>query len=159
MLVDGKRAGLDLPDDARDKLMAVSIGRSARVTCPQQDQYPVEEEAFGGLLGVQQELQRRKGICKLPFAVTPDRRVSQGTVAFTLEELKGIPEDVITGYTKTAGANGSPDTYAITFKTPDIFPVVCAFDMELAGELINSFIRVVQIRSRSQRSPKGVRGL
>ncbi|KAG8907513.1 hypothetical protein FRB99_003886 [Tulasnella sp. 403] len=47
----------------------------------------------------------------------------KGTVSFTLEELKGVPEDVISGYTKSPGVGGASDTYAVTFKTPDIFPL------------------------------------
>lgn len=43
----------------------------------------------------------------------------QGTVTFTLEELKGVPEDVLSGYTKTDDGK-----YTVTFKTPDIFPLV-----------------------------------
>lgn len=46
----------------------------------------------------------------------------QGTVTFTLEELKGVPEDVISGYTKRT--DGGKDVYDVTFKTPDIFPLV-----------------------------------
>jgi metallopeptidase MepB len=44
-----------------------------------------------------------------------------GVVTFTLEELKGIPSDVVSGYTKRT--EGSKEVYDITFKTPDIFPV------------------------------------
>lgn len=42
-----------------------------------------------------------------------------GVVSFTLEELKGVPEDVISGFPKRG------DKYDVTHKTPDIFPVVC----------------------------------
>lgn len=43
-------------------------------------------------------------------------------MTFTLEELKGVPEDVISGYTKRT--DGGKDVYDVTFKTPDIFPLV-----------------------------------
>lgn len=46
----------------------------------------------------------------------------QGVVTFTLEELKGVPSDVVSGYTKRT--EGSKEVYDITHKTPDIFPVV-----------------------------------
>ncbi|EGN98007.1 hypothetical protein SERLA73DRAFT_109304 [Serpula lacrymans var. lacrymans S7.3] len=44
-----------------------------------------------------------------------------GHVTFTLEELEGVPADVISGFTKRT--EGSQEVYDITFKTPDIFPV------------------------------------
>jgi hypothetical protein len=48
---------------------------------------------------------------------------SQGTVSFTLEELKGVPEDVISGYAKRT--EDGKELYDVTHKTPDIFPLVC----------------------------------
>ncbi|KAF8349335.1 metallopeptidase MepB [Amanita rubescens] len=45
----------------------------------------------------------------------------KGVVTFTKEELKGIPEDVVSGYTKRT--EGDKEVYDVTFKTPDIFPV------------------------------------
>ncbi len=47
----------------------------------------------------------------------------QGVVSFTLEELKGVPEDVVSGYTKRT--EDGKEVYDVTFKTPDIFPIVC----------------------------------
>ncbi|GBE84946.1 Saccharolysin [Sparassis crispa] len=44
-----------------------------------------------------------------------------GFVSFTLEELKGVPADVVSGYTKRT--EGDKELYDVTFKTPDIFPV------------------------------------
>jgi hypothetical protein len=43
-------------------------------------------------------------------------------VKFTLEELEGVPADVISGYTQHT--EGSKELYHATFKTPDIFPIV-----------------------------------
>lgn len=43
----------------------------------------------------------------------------------TAEELKGVPEDVISGYTKKT--EDGKELLEVTFKTPDIFPVVCTF--------------------------------
>jgi hypothetical protein len=47
----------------------------------------------------------------------------QGSVSFTLEELKGVAEDVISGYAKRT--EGGKELYDVTHKTPDIFPLVC----------------------------------
>jgi hypothetical protein len=47
---------------------------------------------------------------------------SQGVVSFTLEELKGVAEDVISGYAKRT--EDGIELYDVTHKTPDIFPVV-----------------------------------
>lgn len=44
-------------------------------------------------------------------------------MTFTLEELKGVPDDVVSGYTKRT--EDSKEVYDVTHKTPDIFPVVC----------------------------------
>lgn len=41
----------------------------------------------------------------------------------TLEELKGVPEDVISGYTKRT--EGDKEVYDIPFRMTDIVPVVC----------------------------------
>jgi hypothetical protein len=43
-------------------------------------------------------------------------------VTFTLEELEGVPSDVVSGYAKRV--QDSADVYDVTFKTPDIFPIV-----------------------------------
>ncbi len=48
--------------------------------------------------------------------------LTKGVVSFTTEELKGVPADVISGYTKRT--EGDKEIYDITFKTPDIFPLV-----------------------------------
>ncbi|EKM49553.1 uncharacterized protein PHACADRAFT_265095 [Phanerochaete carnosa HHB-10118-sp] len=46
----------------------------------------------------------------------------KGTIAFTLEDLKGVPADVVSGYSKRT--EDGKDLYDVTFKTPDIFPVL-----------------------------------
>lgn len=43
-------------------------------------------------------------------------------ITFTEEELKGVPKDVISGYTKRA--QDGNEVYDVTYKTPDIFPIV-----------------------------------
>ncbi|KAG6917456.1 hypothetical protein DXG01_002433 [Tephrocybe rancida] len=44
-----------------------------------------------------------------------------GVITFTEEELKGVPKDVISGYTKRT--EDGKEVYDVTYKTPDIFPV------------------------------------
>lgn len=52
-----------------------------------------------------------------------DRKyVIQGHVSFTREELDGVPEDVISGYAQRT--EGDKVLYDVTFKTPDIWPLV-----------------------------------
>ncbi|KAK2465233.1 hypothetical protein APHAL10511_002587 [Amanita phalloides] len=42
-------------------------------------------------------------------------------ITFSDEELKGVPKDVVSGYTKRT--EGDKEVYDVTYKTPDIFPV------------------------------------
>ncbi|KAG6850281.1 hypothetical protein H0H93_015538 [Arthromyces matolae] len=44
-----------------------------------------------------------------------------GVITFTEEELKGVPKDVVSGYTKRT--EDGQEVFDVTFKTPDIFPV------------------------------------
>lgn len=46
----------------------------------------------------------------------------QGHVSFIPDELKGIPEDVLSGYTKREANDKT--FYDVSFKRPDIFPLV-----------------------------------
>ena len=46
----------------------------------------------------------------------------QASISFTAKELEGVPQDVISGYTKRT--EGSTEVYDVTYKTPDIFPIV-----------------------------------
>ncbi|CUA68218.1 metallopeptidase MepB [Rhizoctonia solani] len=84
MILDGKRAGLGLPEDKRTELM--KLKKELSVVCTDFGRNFNEEK---------------------------------GTIAFTREELKGVPEDVINGYAAVEGT----DKLAVTFKTPDIFPL------------------------------------
>ena len=43
-------------------------------------------------------------------------------MSFTLEELEGVPGDVLSGYTKRE--EGGKIVYDVTFKKPDILPLV-----------------------------------
>ncbi|KAH9891674.1 Metalloprotease [Cubamyces lactineus] len=45
----------------------------------------------------------------------------KGSVTFTLEELKGVPEDILSGYTKRT--EGNKEVYVVTFKLTDFGPV------------------------------------
>ncbi|KAJ6619446.1 hypothetical protein B0H10DRAFT_2025622 [Mycena sp. CBHHK59/15] len=45
----------------------------------------------------------------------------KGVITFSKDELKGVPADVISGYTKRT--EGSSELYDVTYKTPDIFPI------------------------------------
>ncbi|KIO24317.1 hypothetical protein M407DRAFT_77092 [Tulasnella calospora MUT 4182] len=88
MLLDGKRAGLDLPDTEREKL-----------------------------------LETKKKLSETCLEFSKNFNEEKGTISFSREELKGLPEDVISGYAKTTSVGGQPDKYSVTFKTPDIFPI------------------------------------
>ncbi|KAH9986700.1 Metalloprotease [Russula vinacea] len=57
----------------------------------------------------------------LEFSATEKFNEEKGIVSFTLEELKGVPEDVISGYAKRT--EGDKVLYDVTHKTPDIFPL------------------------------------
>ncbi|TFY78786.1 hypothetical protein EWM64_g5225 [Hericium alpestre] len=81
MLLDGRRAGLALPEKERNQLQDLKKELS------------------------QKNFNEEKGV-----------------VTFTLEELKGVPADVVSGYTKRTDENGK-DVYDVTHKTPDIFPL------------------------------------
>ncbi|KAL4250649.1 peptidase M3 family protein [Abortiporus biennis] len=87
MLLDGKRAGLALPQKEREELM---------------------------------KLQKELSQTSLEFSKNFNEE--KGVITFTLEELKGVPEDVISGYTKRTDDAGK-EVYDVTHKTPDIFPV------------------------------------
>lgn len=87
MVLDGKRAGLALPEEKRNELKALQKDLSQ--TC----------------LDFSKNFNEEKGV-----------------ITFTLEELKGVPADVVSGYTKRT--EDGKDLYDVTHKTPDIFPVL-----------------------------------
>ncbi|KAG8998057.1 hypothetical protein FRB94_007252 [Tulasnella sp. JGI-2019a] len=88
MILDGKRAGLDLPEDKRAELM-----------------------------------QLKKQLSQTCLEFSKNYNEEKGTISLTIDELAGVPSDVISGFKSTQGTNGAPDTYSVTFKTPDIFPL------------------------------------
>jgi Zn-dependent oligopeptidase len=47
----------------------------------------------------------------------------QGSISFTLDELKGVPQDVISSFTKHT--EDGKELYDVTYKSLDIHPVVC----------------------------------
>lgn len=42
-----------------------------------------------------------------------------------MKELEGVPSDVLSGYKKRPAEGDTPELYEVTFKTPDIVPLVC----------------------------------
>jgi len=68
--------------------------------------------------------QLKKDLSQTCLEFSKNFNEEKGTVLFTLKELEGVPQDVTSGYNKVDGINGEPDKYAVTFKTPDIFPLV-----------------------------------
>ncbi|KZT23430.1 metallopeptidase MepB [Neolentinus lepideus HHB14362 ss-1] len=86
MVLDGKRAGLALPEEKREEL---------------------------------KQLQKELSQTCLDFSKNFNEE--KGVVTFTLDELKGVPADIVSGYTKRT--ENSVDVYDVTHKTPDIFPL------------------------------------
>ncbi|KAF8631796.1 hypothetical protein AX17_005011 [Amanita inopinata Kibby_2008] len=86
MILDGTRAGLALPEKAREELK-----------------------------------QLKKELSQVCLEFSKNFNEENGIVTFTAEELKGVPKDVISGYTQRI--EGGNEVYDITFKTPDILPV------------------------------------
>jgi hypothetical protein len=76
----------------------------------------------------------------------------QSFISFTKDELDGVPADVISGFTKRT--EGSTDMYDVTYKTPDIFPIVGAqiFHVHLLNVLHS-----VQIREPSGNASARIR--
>lgn len=76
------------------------------------------------LMHTEEKFQRGEcGLVTFVRAVCIDRKYdTQGHVSFTREELEGVPEDVISGYTQRR--EGDRVLYDVTFKTPDIWPLV-----------------------------------
>ena len=69
------------------------------------------------------KFQRRE--CTLLTLVPSYRSIQlfvQGRITFTLAELDGVPGDVISGYTQHT--DGDRVLCEVTFRTPDIFPIV-----------------------------------
>ena len=79
-------------------------------------------------------------------------------MSFTLEELKGVPEDVISGYTKRE--EDGKTLYDVTYKTPDIFPLVRLHQMRQESAANPGLMNIlVQIRRESRDSTEGLRGI
>ncbi|KAH9939164.1 Metalloprotease [Amylocystis lapponica] len=87
MVLDGRRAGLALPEKERNELMAL-----------------------------------QKELSQACLEFSKNFNEENGSVSFTLEELKGVPDDVISGYTKRT--DGDREVYDVTFKSPDYLPVI-----------------------------------
>ncbi|KZV91240.1 zincin [Exidia glandulosa HHB12029] len=83
ILLEGKRAGLDLPEEQRKELESL------------------KKELSGLCVTFQKNCNEEKG-----------------KIAFTPEELDGIPADVVSGYAKRDDGK-----LELTFKTPDVMPL------------------------------------
>ncbi|KDQ07822.1 hypothetical protein BOTBODRAFT_38504 [Botryobasidium botryosum FD-172 SS1] len=68
-------------------------------------------------------MELRKELSQTCLEFTKNFNEENGTIEFTLEELKGVPDDVISGYPKVEREGSSEALYTVTFKTPDIFPI------------------------------------
>ncbi|KAI0771258.1 Metalloprotease [Trametes elegans] len=65
--------------------------------------------------------QLKKELSQTCLEFSKNYNEENGVVTFTLDELKGIPSDVISGYTKRK--DGDKEVYDVPFKTTDIFPL------------------------------------
>ncbi|KAG0139858.1 hypothetical protein CROQUDRAFT_54131 [Cronartium quercuum f. sp. fusiforme G11] len=61
----------------------------------------------------------KKEISKLEIEFIQNQNEENGSIGFNLEELEGVPEDVISGFKKTDDSK-----LLMTFKTPDYIPVI-----------------------------------
>ncbi|OSX59824.1 hypothetical protein POSPLADRAFT_1183536 [Postia placenta MAD-698-R-SB12] len=85
-LLDGKRAGLALPEKERGELTKL-----------------------------------KKELSQASLEFSKNFNEENSTISFTLEELRGVPADVISGYTKRT--EGEKELYDVTMKLPDILPI------------------------------------
>ncbi|KAH7927637.1 zincin [Leucogyrophana mollusca] len=69
----------------------------------------------------EQLMQLKKDLSQVCLDFTKNFNEEDGHISLTLEELDGVPADVISGYTKRT--EDSKEVYDVTFKTPDIFPI------------------------------------
>ena len=102
------------------------------------------------LIHLVEKLQR--GECEsISFVVCNDSKdVMQGHISFTREELDGVPEDVVSGYAQRT--EGDKVLYDVTFKTPDIWPLVSSICLSKTLTLSAK----VEVRSCKQsRNAKG----
>ncbi|PFH53956.1 hypothetical protein AMATHDRAFT_38385 [Amanita thiersii Skay4041] len=65
--------------------------------------------------------QLKKDLSQACLEFSKNFNEENGVVTFTEEELKGVPKDVISGYTKRT--EGEKEVFDVTYKTPDIFPL------------------------------------
>ncbi|KAJ8519018.1 hypothetical protein ONZ45_g3985 [Pleurotus djamor] len=93
-----------------------------------EDQRLIEKMAYGKRAGLAlPEAERaqlttlKKELSQACLEFSKNFNEENGTIAFTEDELKGVPKDVVSGYKKRT--EDGKDLYDVTFKTPDIFPV------------------------------------
>ncbi|KAG6856420.1 hypothetical protein H0H87_004639 [Tephrocybe sp. NHM501043] len=95
-ILDGKRAGLALPEKERTELTAL-----------------------------------KKELSQACLDFSKNFNEENGHITFTIEELKGVPHDVVSGYTKRT--ENETEVYDVTYQTPDIFPIVRLLEILLAN--------------------------
>ncbi|CCM01864.1 uncharacterized protein FIBRA_03935 [Fibroporia radiculosa] len=86
MILDGKRAGLALPEKEREELTKL-----------------------------------KKELSQASLEFSKNFNEENSTITFSLDELKGVPADVVSGYTKRT--EEGKELYVVTMKLPDIFPI------------------------------------
>ncbi|KAJ8456732.1 hypothetical protein ONZ45_g18600 [Pleurotus djamor] len=93
-----------------------------------EDQRLIEKMAYGKRAGLAlPEAERaqlttlKKELSQACLEFSKNFNEENGIIAFTEDELKGVPKDVVSGYKKRT--EDGKDLYDVTFKTPDIFPV------------------------------------
>ena len=104
MILEGKWDGLALPEDEQEELKKSQKALSQ--TCLE--------------FSVSLVLTLCRGPRLILFA--ENYKEENGVISFTKEELKGVPSDVVSGYSKRP-VEGSEVVYDVTFKASDIFPL------------------------------------
>lgn len=69
----------------------------------------------------EQLMQLKKELSQTCLEFSKNFNEENSVITFTEEELKGVPKDVISGY--TTRTEGDTTFYDVTYKTPDIFPI------------------------------------
>ncbi|KIL67827.1 hypothetical protein M378DRAFT_9095 [Amanita muscaria Koide BX008] len=65
--------------------------------------------------------QLKKDLSQVCLEFSKNFNEENAVITFTEEELKGVPKDVVSGYTKRT--EEGKEVFDVTYKTPDIFPI------------------------------------
>ncbi|KAI0050406.1 metallopeptidase MepB [Auriscalpium vulgare] len=87
MVLDGRRAGLALPEEARTELAVLN-----------------------------------KELAQVCLEFRKNCNEGAGSISFTLEELKGVPDDYVNDFTKRE--EGGKEVYDVLLKSTEIYPVI-----------------------------------